>query len=227
MIKGFSDTQYRIQPSNAMLYWLQHPKEDSVLIQYRVFPFRIDQAIQRNRYDSINNRFYVAPFTGNTPGVGGGTGFSFGNIRADGSIGRQIGFGNAQDAVVNSTLNLQLSGLLGDSIQLEAAITDNNLPIQPDGSTQQLNEFDQVYIRFKKENWNLQLGDIDIREDRSHYLRFYKRMQGMSYQTRYQVGERERGTTLVSASIAKGKFPIPNACITMGSCCNAGKTKTM
>ena len=107
---------------------------------------------------------------------------------------------------MNSSLNLQLSGTLGDSIQLEAAITDNNLPIQPDGTTQQLNEFDQVYIRFKKEPWQLNIGDIDIREDRSHYLRFYKRMQGMSYQTKYNIGQQERGTTLVSASIAKGKF---------------------
>lgn len=207
-INGVSDSQFRVEPSSAFLYWLQRPTADSVLIQYRIFPFRIDQLVQRNRYDSIKNRFYVAPFTGNPSGLGNdnGIGFSFGNIRADGSIGRQIGFGNAQDAVVNSSLNLQLSGMLGDSIQLEAAITDNNLPIQPDGSTQQLNEFDQVYIRFRKENWNLQLGDIDIREDRSHYLRFYKRMQGMSYQSRYQVAERERGTTLVSASIAKGKF---------------------
>ncbi len=148
------------------------------------------------------------PFTGNAAGGGGGNtgGISFGNIRADGSIGRQIGFGNAQDAVVNSSLNLQLSGLIGDSIQLQAAITDNNLPIQPDGSTQQLNEFDQVYIRFQKDPWQLHLGDIDIREERSNYLRFYKRMQGMSYQTKYNWGKDNRGGTLASASIAKGKF---------------------
>ncbi len=146
------------------------------------------------------------PFKGNSPGTGTSGGFSFGNIRADGSIGRQIGFGNAQDAVVNSTLNLQLSGMLGDSIQLEAAITDNNLPIQPDGSTQQLNEFDQVYIRFQKDPWQLHLGDIDIREDRSHYLRFYKRMQGVSFQTRQSFGKDISGSTMVSASIAKGKF---------------------
>ena len=148
------------------------------------------------------------PFAGNSPGgaSNNGNGFSFGNIRADGSIGRQIGFGNAQDAVVNSSLNLQLSGMLGDSIQLEAAITDNNLPIQPDGSTQQLNEFDQVYIRFQKDPWQLNLGDIDIREDRSHYLRFYKRMQGLSFQTKYSIGKGVDASTLISASIAKGKF---------------------
>ncbi len=206
-VRDVPSTYYRIDPIRAILFWEKKPSLDTVLVQYRAFPIYIGSKAQRNRYDSVKNKFYVMPFAGNQPGVGpGGGGFSFGNIRADGSIGRQIGFGNAQDAVVNSNLNLQLTGMLGDSIQLEAAITDNNLPIQPDGSTQQLNEFDQVYIRFKKDPWQLNIGDIDIREDRSHYLRFYKRMQGMSFQTDYKLGDRKRGTTLVSASIAKGKF---------------------
>ncbi|MFM7672641.1 MAG: hypothetical protein ACKO6Q_08640 [Bacteroidota bacterium] len=207
-IEGDTNFQYHIDPVLSKLFWIKRPMADSFTIHYRVFPFSLAGTAQRNRYDSVKNKFYVMPFTGNQPGVGTNRsgGFNFGNIRADGSIGRQIGFGNAQDAVVNSTLNLQLSGMLGDSIQLDAAITDNNIPIQPDGTTQQLNEFDQVYIRFQKDPWQLHLGDIDIREDRSHYLRFYKRMQGISFQTKYSLGKESKASTLVSSSIAKGKF---------------------
>jgi hypothetical protein len=200
-------SDYRLDPVKAKLFWIKKPILDSILVTYRVFPLQLNSYVQRMSFDSIMGNFYVKPFEADYGETGMGKGvFDFGTLKAEGSLGRQIGFGNSQDAVINSTLNLQLSGLLGDSIEITAAITDNNIPIQPDGTTQQLNEFDQVYLQFKKKGWQLNLGDIDIRRDQTYFLNFYKRLQGVAFQTTNRVGQRTISRSLISGSIAKGKF---------------------
>ncbi len=198
---------YRLDYINAILLWHQVPAIDSVEVSYRVFPFRFNAVAQRMNYDSVMNRFYAAPFefNKNEQQEGGGF-FDFGNIQSNGSFGRSLSFGNNQDAVVNSSVQLQLNGMLKDSIEIAVALTDNNLPIQPDGTTQQLNEFDQIFLQFKKRNWELNLGDIDIRQNNLYFLNFYKRLQGISFQTKTQLSPSVQSNTLVSGSIAKGKF---------------------
>ena len=198
---------YRIDYVKAILYWKKKPIADTVTITYRVFPFKLNPVAQRMNYDSVMNNFYQKPFEFNNGLADNQRGvFDFGTLKAEGSLGRQIGFGNSQDAVVNSSLNLQLSGMLGDSIEIQAAITDNNIPIQPDGTTQQLNEFDQVFLQFKKRGWQLNLGDIDIRQNQNYFLNFYKRLQGISFKTENRLSKSISSRTLVSGSIAKGKF---------------------
>ncbi len=206
-IQRVPPSDYRIDFINSKVYFIQRPVSDTLKISYRVFPYKLNPVAQRISFDSIINRDYIQPFTYTENTLAGQRGmFDFGTLKANGSFGRQIAFGNSQDAVVNSTLNMQLEGMLGDSIEIQAAITDNNIPIQPDGNTQQLNEFDQVYLQFKKRNWQLSLGDIDIRQNKSYFLNFYKRLQGIAFQTSNKVSQNVTSNTLVSGSIAKGKF---------------------
>ena len=205
-VKDVPDSAYTLDGVNGALYW-KHPPvgEDSVLVTYRSFPYKLNAVARRFSYDSIESYMLVRPYD---KGKNDGTDnfFNFGNMTYNGSFGRSITFGNSQDAVVTSNLNLQISGFLADSIEISAAITDNNIPIQPDGTTANLNEFDQVFLQFKKKNWALTMGDIDLRQNQLYFLNFYKRLQGASFETTAQLGPNSTNKTLVSAAIAKGKF---------------------
>jgi hypothetical protein len=206
-IAGIPDSDYHFDFIKALLYWDKKPSVDSVLIRYRVFPFKLNPVAQHLKYDSISKIPFIIPLGFNNNQFNSSKGmFDFGNLNTTGSFGRQISFGNSQDAVLNSTLNLQMEGMLGDSIEIHAAITDNNIPIQPEGNTQQLNEFDQVFLQFKKRNWQLNLGDIDIRQNQSYFLNFYKRLEGISFETNNRISPSVNSNTLISGSIAKGKF---------------------
>ena len=123
-------------------------------------------------------------------------------LYSQGSISRGIRVGNNQDAVLNSSLNLQLQGNLGNNTQIRASITDNNIPIQGDGYTQQLSEFDRVYIELENSDFGLlRAGDFNITDKKNYFLNFDKRISGAGVYSR--VNNIPFG---IQAGIARGKF---------------------
>ncbi len=206
IIIGILGETYKVDEINAILSWITPPPFDSVSVTYRSFGYRLNAPLQRMNFDAVKNNFITKPINIGETLPGNKNTFDFGNVNYSGSLGRGISFGNNQDAVINGVLNLQLNGMIGDSMMLSAALTDNNIPIQAEGNTQQLNEFDQVWIQLKKKGWQLNLGDIDIRRNDAYFLSFYKRLQGISFQNESKVFKQGKNTTLVSGAIAKGKF---------------------
>ena len=206
-IKEVPAEHYILDVFKSYLIWLIKPDRDYVECTYRVFPISLEAAFQRRSFDSIFYR-YNLPATVFLNSGAKQKPLDFGKLNSAGSIGRTLAFGNRQDGILNSSLNLQLSGYMADSILINAAIADNNIPIQPDGNTQNLNEFDQVFIQFSKDKWKLNLGDLDIRQKELYFLNFYKRLQGVSYEGEHKLGKLNKGNLLASGAVAKGKFTI-------------------
>lgn len=116
-----------------------------------------------------------------------------------------MSFGNNQDVFVNSTLNLQMEGKLTDDLNIRAAITDHSIPFQPEGNTQQLQDFDNVFIQLYNDNFSLTAGDIVLRNNPSQFLRYYKNVQGGQASVNYGVGN-FKAVSSAAFSVAKGRF---------------------
>ncbi|MCG8331456.1 MAG: hypothetical protein MI974_27450 [Chitinophagales bacterium] len=124
----------------------------------------------------------------------------FKGLDYSGNFTRGISFGNNQDLVLNSSFNLQLAGELGDGIEILAAITDENIPLQPEGNTQQLQEFDRIFVQLKKKHTSLIAGDYELKRPNSYFLNYYKKLQGATFnQSHIELGE---GMLQANASIA-------------------------
>src|SRR5690554_751069 len=130
----------------------------------------------------------------------------FDGLNTSGSISRSITIGNNQNAVVNSELDLQITGKLSDKVSIRASIQDANIPAQESGYSQSLNEFDQIFIELFGDNWNIRAGDIDLENKGSYFGRFSKKVQGISLGGTFNNADGSKISAFASGALVKGVF---------------------
>ena len=109
--------------------------------------------------------------------------------------------GSESGVSLQSGLNLELKGNISDDITIKGALSDQNIPIQPEGNTQTLNEIDKVYIQLDMEHENIIFGDYNLVMGRGDYGKYNRKLQGI-------YGESERGIThtKLGGAVSKGQY---------------------
>ncbi len=132
--------------------------------------------------------------------------FEFEGVEKFGAITRGVSFGNRQSVFVNSSLNLQMSGQVAENLNVSAVITDQNIPYQPEGNTQQIRDFDNVFIKLYNDQFSVTAGDIALSNpiEEDYFLKFYKNVQGL--QITYDREGEWKSSSRISGSLSKGKF---------------------
>lgn len=201
----YAESKIVIQKDYRLLY-------SFLVISYKVFPFDLSETFKHKDADVLvpdeqgNYNPFVFTYEDQQLDI-----FSFGGLKKDGSISRGISFGNSQDVVVNSSFDLQLSGKLSDEIDILAAITDNNIPVQPEGNTQQLQDFDKVFIQLTRKETKLIAGDFELEKPDSYFMKFYKKAQGGIFSSTFDADTKNKKNTdkisvSAAAAISKGKY---------------------
>ncbi len=126
----------------------------------------------------------------------------FNGLKTKGFITRGITSGNNQNAVTNSALDLEISGKLSKDVTLLANIFDTNIPLQENGYSQNITDFDRIFIEMFSKNWRVKAGDISLENKESYFLNFSKQVSGLQVEAnvnkKIKVG--------ASGAIVRGKF---------------------
>lgn len=207
VIEGHAAADFQLLPGTGTLVRISGTDTDSVRVRYRVFPFSLTAVQQHKSLGSLLDTNIAFPYYSLTGADTADDHFvRFNSLRYQGSYGRSLSLGNQQDLSMNSKFNLQLDGYILDSVRVEAALTDNNIPVQPEGNTRQIQEFDRIFVSFSKGQHKLTAGDYQISRPDAYFLNFDKRVQGLQFETAIPYTDKVQNKLTVSGSIAKGQF---------------------
>ena len=213
-IENVNKEDYCVDYLNALLIINNSElKNKNLRVQYRTYPFHFGKKHQHKSADIMAPNLYGLehPFHLIEPAKNMDNLFSDALLNSYGSISRGISMGNSQDMIVNSNMNLQLSGKLSEDLEILANITDQNIPIQPEGNTAQLKEFDKVFIQLKyKDISKILAGDIVAESPEAYFMKFTKKGQGLQNFNNFYWTDKKADTTKMqvslTAAVAKGTF---------------------
>ena len=126
-------------------------------------------------------------------------------LQKSGTLIRGFTVGTTKDFSLNSGLRLQLSGNLTEDIEIVAALTDQNTPIQPEGNTERLEEIDNVFIQIKHQNATGTFGDYNLTNRNGEFGVINRKLQGLMGTVNFNP---HSGYVAVASS--RGKFNTNN-----------------
>jgi hypothetical protein len=173
------------------------------IISFEVYPFSIPRTFQPRKPIELDSSYFENPDSLNQQLEETHSQSSLGesNLRQSGSLSRGIIVGSNQDFALESGLNFELTGALTENININASLTDQSIPIQPDGTTQNLREFDKVFIQVEAPNITVEMGDVDISLDQSTFAQLNRRLQGAAGYVNSDYGDYTG-----AASVVRGTF---------------------
>lgn len=204
---SFIDTSfYEVDYEKSMLYLKKPIETDSLILNYLAYPEfltktykQLDDKVVLENTDKQQLLYKLSQPSEK------GEFKPFDGLTTQGSISRGIVVGNNQNSVLNSELDLRITGKLSEKVSLRASIQDANIPLQESGYSQRLDEFDQVFIELFSDNWKIRAGDVDLVNDNSFFGRFSKRVQGLSINAK--LNHPESTTNLFAAgALVRGQF---------------------
>jgi hypothetical protein len=190
--------------------WRSRAKADTLTlnVRYRAFPFSFQRSYTHRAPVIRTDSGAARPGAGPAPLAKSGFSFDdlFGsNLQKSGSIVRGFTVGSNRDLSLNSGFRMQMAGSLTRDLEVVAALTDENSPIQPEGTTRTLQEVDKVFVELRGSDVSATLGDFNLGLSGNEFGSVNRKLQGAEGTGALRAGATEGDVRLVGA-VPRGKF---------------------
>ena len=184
-------------------------------ITYCTLPFAIKEVYKRDLYGEQNplteptdsllpetdksERVPGQPFAepGGLPPTGDGTS----QLEVSGSQTFGLSVGSGRDVTPNQELRVNVEGNVSENISILALLSDQDLPIQPEGTTENIQDIDQKLVRITHPNMRGTLGDFEGSLGASEFIFFPRALEGVQVEGDFKWGKFH----LIPSAIPKGQ----------------------
>ncbi|GBD00648.1 hypothetical protein HRbin18_00360 [bacterium HR18] len=204
---ALDSTAYHLDAVQGVLVLADSVQGQQLVVSYRTLPFRLNPVYQR--YEALPfvpaavvHSEQKAPAAAKVPVSPPET-----SLNVEGRITRGVVTGNRQDVTIASALQLALRGEVTDGLTLEALLSDADVPLSPEGTTQRLRAFDQIYVRLQNQHGQLQLGDYQLQLGETTLMAVRRKLQGAMLEVHLPGQGLLQGMTLrTSGAVARGTY---------------------
>jgi len=126
---------------------------------------------------------------------------SEGQLEVSGSQTFGISLGSGRSITPNQELRVNVAGKASKNITVLALLSDQDLPIQPEGTTENIQDIDQKLIRITHPNMKGTLGDFEGSLGTSAFIFFPRALEGVQVEGDFKWGRFH----LIPSAIPKGQ----------------------
>src|SRR5439155_594832 len=117
-----------------------------------------------------------------------------------GSKSLSVEMGHGRDAALRQTLDLTVRGRVAGDVELQATLSDQQLPFEPDGTTRELQDLDRLFLSIRAPQGEVTMGDFRLESGPGEFSRITRQLQGVRGQAKVL-----NSTWDVAAASAKGE----------------------
>jgi hypothetical protein len=101
---------------------------------------------------------------------------------------------------INQPTRLNVNGKVSESVSVMAMLSDQDLPLQPEGTTEELEDLDRILIKIEGQHLSATLGDYEAAFGETEFVLLPKMLEGAQAQGEFDVG----GFTVLGA-VSRGQ----------------------